>query len=377
MSKILIVCNYDFAFNKYMIPLANRLLQLGHEVGVACDGESYNLDEINGEIKFHQILMPRKISPKFFISSVISLRKIIIKNEYQVVNSNNRNASFIARLTLMTIFSRDVKSVYTARGMYFHDSQRLIPFWLTYWIEIFLLFFTDLVMSQSQEDVDKLNKNFLVNSSKIKTIDNGINLERFSKENVKNPQINLNGFVVSTIGRIVKEKGLIDLLNAFSVFSKKNSNSSLLIIGGTLHEEHEAVLENFWKVAFELGIKEKIYITGMIDNVEDYLFLSDVYVHPSYREGVPRSILEAMALEKIVIATKIRGANEIINNKDEGYLYTKGNVTELAMTLNEVFLLNEDQKQSKGHHARQRILSKYTEEMYLDNQINSLNKILK
>ena len=84
------------------------------------------------------------------------------------------------------------------------------------------------------------------------------------------------------------------------------------------------------------NIKEKIIITGMVDNVQDYLALADIYIHPSYREGVPRSVLEAMSLEKIVIATKIRGANEIINTNEVGILYQKGNIKELVQSIKKV-----------------------------------------
>ncbi len=229
----------------------------------------------------------------------------------------------------MTMPFSGVKNVYTARGMYFHDSQRLIPGLLTYWIEVFLLFFTDLVMSQSQEDVDRMSKNPLVNSSKLNVIHNGINTERFSVENISSLDIQLPGFVVCTIGRIAKEKGLMDLLEAFSIFVRQVPNATLLLIGGVLHKEQDQLFIDFMEFSDKLNIKDKIHITGLIDNVEDYLSLADVYIHPSYREGVPRSVLEAMALEKIVIATKIRGASEIIENGKNGILYTKGNVKEL------------------------------------------------
>ena len=58
MAKILIVCNYDFAFNKFMIPFVNKLINMGHEVGVACDGNKFDYEKVIGKITFHNIKMP-------------------------------------------------------------------------------------------------------------------------------------------------------------------------------------------------------------------------------------------------------------------------------------------------------------------------------
>ena len=228
------------------------------------------------------------------------------------MNSSNRNASFLTRVAMLTMPFSGVKNIYTARGMYYHDSQGPLSYSLTYLLEFFLLFFTDIVMSQSEEDVCKLNINPLVNSSKLKVIHNGIDEKKFSKNSVIGLDLDLKGFVLCSTGRIANGKGLLDLLEAFSIFSKTHQRCTLLLIGGVLHNEYEDLLTNFWKKADQLGVRDNIYITGLVDNVEDYLNIADVYIHPSYREGVPRAILEAMSLEKIVIATDIRGAREII-----------------------------------------------------------------
>jgi len=376
MSKILIVCNYDFTFNKYMIPLANKLTKAGHRVGVICDGDQIDFEKITDDtIDFHDISIPKKITITGFIIAIRVIRGVIKKHQYEIVNSNNRNTSFLARAALMTMPFSKVKNVYTARGMYFHDSQRLIPAFLTYWIEVFLLFFTDMVMSQSQEDVDRMSKNPLVNTSKLNVIHNGIDTEKFSIKNISPPNIKLAGFVVCTIGRIAKEKGLMDLLEAFSMFARQESNSTLLLIGGVLHKEQDQVFVDFMKLADELNIKDKIHITGLVDNVEDYLSLADVYIHPSYREGVPRSVLEAMSMKKVVVATRIRGAKEIIESGKNGILYTKGSVEELSKILEEVHFMADEEKQMITKMARERVLDQYTEASYVDRQIKLLNSL--
>lgn len=376
MSKILIVCNYDFTFNKYMIPLANKLMERGYKVGVLCDGDQIDYERVaGGVIDFHFISIPKEISFSGFFSAIREMRGIIKENHYEIVNSNNRNSSFIARVVLMTMPFSNVKNVYTARGMYFHDSQRLIPGLITYWLEVFLLFFTDLLMSQSKEDVDRMIKNPLVNTSKLRVIHNGINTDRFSVKRIKPLNIKLSGTVICTVGRIAKEKGLMDLLEAFSKFLPHEPNATLLLIGGVLHKEQDSVLSAIMQYADQLNIKDNIYITGLVENVEDYLSLADVYVHPSYREGVPRSVLEAMSLEKIVIASKIRGSNEIIDHGESGILYAKGDVKELSEKMAEVFHMTHDQKTTMVKKARERVLEQYTETSYVERQFGFIDSL--
>ena len=113
MSKILIVCNYDFTFNKYMIPLANKLTKAGHRVGVICDGDQIDFEKITDDtIDFHDISIPKKITITGFIIAIRVIRGVIKKHQYEIVNSNNRNTSFLARAALMTMPFSKVKNVY-------------------------------------------------------------------------------------------------------------------------------------------------------------------------------------------------------------------------------------------------------------------------
>ena len=82
MSKILLVCNADFTFNKFLIPLANKLLKKGFSVGVICDGKKINYDNLDGRVEFHNISIPRKVSVRKFIFATRSIRKVIIDNKY-------------------------------------------------------------------------------------------------------------------------------------------------------------------------------------------------------------------------------------------------------------------------------------------------------
>ena len=113
----------------------------------------------------------------------------------------------------------------------------------------------------------------------------------------------------------------------------------------------------------------------MVDNVQDYLAIADVYIHPSYREGIPRAVLEAMSLEKVVIATNIRGASEILESEFNGILYQKGDIKELSRAIERVSLMTQKQRSDVGLMARKRVLDRYTEKAYINRQLVLLSQL--
>lgn len=117
-------------------------------------------------------------------------------------------------------------------------------------------------------------------------------------------------------------------------------------------------------------------MTGMVENVQEYLGCADVFVSASYREGISRSMLEAMNIETPVIVTNIRGSREVINHGMNGLLFEVKNYLDLSEHLINI----KDNKllsQSISKNARKLVQSFYTEEKYTKRQIDILKMISK
>src|SRR5699024_3803664 len=130
--------------------------------------------------------------------------------------------------------------------------------------------------------------------------------------------------VVTFIGRLVKEKGVLDFLDSFKKL--QNKNIKYIIIGSLPTSERDR--KTFIKL--NKYKNSNIHFTGSIDNVEEYLAISDIFCLPSYREGMPRSIIEAMAMKNAVIATNIRGAREEVVDGKTGFLVNLNSSKEIA-----------------------------------------------
>ena len=123
--------------------------------------------------------------------------------------------------------------------------------------------------------------------------------------------------------RLLKSKGILNLVDAFLEYNRKTKVKSILIIGGIPDRGNpDSISENEYNNIKKL---ESIYLTGMIDNVNEYIALSTCSIYPSmYREGVPRFLIESLAMSKPIITTNTPGNKETYS--DNGIIMNNNSV---------------------------------------------------
>nr|MDW4386065.1 glycosyltransferase [Staphylococcus saprophyticus] len=181
-------------------------------------------------------------------------------------------------------------------------------------------------------------------------------------------KIKENDTVITFIGRLVEEKGILDFLDSYQKIKSKNIK---YIVIGDVHES-ERDLATINKLNKYKNNKNIIF-TGKVNNVNEYLSISDIFCLPSYREGMPRSIIEAMAMQNAVIATDIRGSREEVEDGKTGFLvpiksskFIANKIDELASNNNllNYFKVNGYKKAKKY----------YNEKIVVDKQLAIFNK---
>ena len=309
MARILQVCNSDFTLAKFLIPLISKLVEVGHTVECVCEGDRIPDEIVKLGLVVHQFKFPKRGNPLEFIGGIKRMRKIIRAGNYQCVNSHNRNSSIIARVAAW--LEKVPAKIYTARGFYFHDDQGPLAKELTVRLEALLARITDYTLSPSNEDVEYVVRRDIIKREQIECIGNGISTRRFTprwpRDGVERELGFTSGcFRIGATGRLVQGKGFIDLLNAFADFQKSAGNAELLLIGGNIAQDIFPFQRQFLARVKELGLEQRVVVTGVTDCVEKHLATCDIFVLPSYREGVPRALLEAMSMGLASVATDIR-----------------------------------------------------------------------
>lgn len=169
----------------------------------------------------------------------------------------------------------------------------------------------------------------------IEVIPNGIDLARFqglSRERERRLLGLTDEFAVITVARLEKVKGVDYLIKAFSILIKKISRAKLFVVGdGSERKQLEGLV-------LDLGLGEKVRFLGEVPNKEipQYLAAADCFCLPSRREGFGIAVLEAMAAGVPVVATKVGGVPDIIENQKDGLLVESQNPKVLSAALLEI-----------------------------------------
>ena len=158
--------------------------------------------------------------------------------------------------------------------------------------------------------------------------------------------------IVIYTGRLDESKGVHILLEAWEKIIKDFNDIFLIILGGGY------LGEKLKEQCCVLGIEKNVKFCGIVNNVRDYLITSDVFVLPSFREGFPNSVLEAMACGLPVISTKIGGIVDVIKDGDNGILVEPGNVNQLADAMKKL-ISNDEYALALGKNALKKIRENY------------------
>lgn len=367
----------DFTLHNLLLPLVDKLEDEGFAVTCICSSGPYSQLLIDKGYSIVNINIERRISLSSNFSSAITLYRFFKSNKFDVVHVHTPVASIIGRIAAKLAGVRLI--VYTAHGFYFHDNM---PVWKRKIYELIekvtARFFTDLIFTQSAEDYSLAMKNNFLPADRIFCIGNGVDLKRFKPEQLR---INKDDYksslgidskdqIITFIGRIVEEKGILELIEAFQVVKGKVPGTKLLVIGDNLAGERDTITKgNVVNLISHYKIEKDIIFTGYRYDIPELLFISDVFVLPSHREGMPRSIIEAMAMGKPVVATNIRGCREEVIHGETGYLVPVMEVNILAEKL--VLLLeDEDLRIKMGQKGMSRAQKEFDEVLILEKQIN-------
>lgn len=282
------------------------------------------------------------------------------KNKYQIVHTHNSKAGFVGRLAAKIAGVPVI--IHTVHGFAFHDQE---PFWrraLFRNLERLASNWCDKIIFISQPLIDWALKERICRADKIVKIYSGIDLKHFSpmsyqEENRLRKKWNIDKKerAIGIVSKLWEGKGHDVLINAFNIVKHNHNNLKLVIVG-------EGYLENeLKKKVQDLGIEDSVIFTGFQSNVAEILACIDISVLPSYFEGMGRVILEAMAMEKPVIASNVGGIPELVKNDINGILMSPGDVDGLAKGLNRL-LNNEDLARTMGKNGREMIKDMFSSE---------------
>jgi glycosyltransferase involved in cell wall biosynthesis len=227
------------------------------------------------------------------------------------------------------------------------------------------------ILSQNSEDIYTAIALGICTSDKIKYLGNGIDVTRFDRarfddEVLAHKRLELglpaDSPVVGFVGRLVAEKGLLDLLRAAQTIRERLPEVRFLFIGPLDDEKPDAFKP---EMAREYGVADACIFTGIRQDMPELYAVMDVFVLPSHREGFPRSLMEASVMRVPCVATNIRGCREAVLPGRNGTLVPPHDVPALAYAIIEL-LSNRDKACRLGEEGRRLALERFDEKLVFD-----------
>lgn len=274
-----------------------------------------------------------------YIPQVVSYVK---KEKFDIVHVHTETGGLFMR-TAMLFLSSKIKYVYTPHGMSFWKGSSLKSQMIYRPLERWICSGMDKNLGMNQEEVDVLRKWDSKTAAYVHGI--GLNLERFQKTGRPREEVRAefgmkedDKFIVS-VGELDDNKNHITVIKALAMLEHKNFKYVVCGVG-----PNKAMLE---KYAQERELGDKVFLAGYRSDIPDILNAADIFVFPSFHEGLPVSALEAMACGLPLACSKIRGNVDIVKDGVNGFLFEPEDFITLAMSL-EKLMGNQSQSRQFG-----------------------------
>lgn len=342
MKKICYITTLQSTINSFFAPQINYLANHGFEVDVI-GSPNFDLKSKNLNCRVFSVDIPRGISFVGSVKAIISIYRIIKENNYDIVQYSTPNASFYASIAAR-LNRVSIRNYHLMGFRYFGESgfkRRLLKS-----IEKITCTNSTSIECVSNSNLEIGIKERVFARDKATVIWNGstggVDISRFDfdkrsiyREEIRNKySISKDKFVFGFAGRITRDKGINELLEAFM----RIEDAQLMIMGrmdgeNTLDQKlYESSLEN-----------PSIIYTGLVSDIEKYYCALDCFVLPSYREGFGNVIIEAAAMGTPAIVTNIPGPVDTVVPERTALLVSPKDYDELAIAMNS--MMNSDYKQ--------------------------------
>jgi glycosyltransferase involved in cell wall biosynthesis len=233
---------------------------------------------------------------------------------------------------------------------------------------------TKKVFFQNYDDLNLFLKNKFVKEDISKRIPgSGVDYEKFSPM-VKHHKDDEH-FIFLFIGRLIKDKGIFEFVEAARMLKKKYPHISFNVIGPFWHQNLKS--NTITKSDLQNWIVEGIIdYEGEKKDTRNYIARADCIVLPSYREGTSNILLEAASMEKPIVTTDTTGCKEIVEDGVTGFLCNVKDRKDLADKMERMYLLTGEERNLMGKRGRQKMINEFDKKIVINNYLDAIDEVL-
>ena len=359
MPKLLRITTSDISLNSLIKGQLKYMSQYYEVVGVASDtGFLQQVGEREG-VRTIDIPMHREISLAADVKSLFALIKLFRSERPDIVHTNTPKASLLGMVAAW--LCRVPSRVYTVTGLRFETTGGVMRFILKT-MERITCFCANKVIPEGDGVRDTLIRERITRKPLKKILNgniNGVDLEWYDHTDEVDKKAaelreKLNNFTFVFVGRIVRDKGVCELVDAFVRLSSKRKDVKLMLVG-SFEEQLDPLPHNTTDI---INNNDNIEYVGYQSDIRPYLAASEVLVLPSYREGFPNVILQAGAMGLPVIVTDVNGSYEAIEHGVNGMIIPKYDTDSLYNAMSSV-VADREKTQQMASVARRMVADRF------------------
>lgn len=352
-KRLIHLTTADISLELLLGPQLSAFIDAGYEViGMSAPGPFVPAVEARGVTHVPLVNATRSMAPHRDLFAIAELTKLFRELKPDIVHTHNPKPGLYGRIAAKA--ARVPVIVNTVHGLYALPGDRARKRFPIYGLERIASTCSDAELVQNIEDIDTLTRVLRIPERKVHLLGNGVDLGRFNARDREQSRRAIRRelgidedrdddredghddghddggrVVVGAIGRLVLEKGYVELFEAWDRVRRSHPEAILVVVGPSDNAKADSLPADVVATARRSGVR----FLGMREDVEDIYAALDVYVLASHREGFPRSAMEAAACGLPIIATDIRGCRQVVDDGLNGLLVPVRSADGLATAL--------------------------------------------
>ena len=366
MTKVFIVVNNAWYAYNFRLNLAKILAQNGYNVAFVMPFDEKYTSLLKNEFEVFDIYFDAKgISPLVDLKTILKLFKLYRKTKPEIVLNFTIKPNLYSSIAARILGIKAISNI-TGLGTIF-VKENLVTRIAEILYKIALKK-NSVVFFQNTDDAELFLDRKLVKQNIVKYLPgSGVDTDKFCPRVVNKSE----EFIFLFIARLIKDKGICELIDAASRLNKKYK-FKLWLLGEKGVQNNTAVSDE----ELNLWLKNDfINYLGKTDDVREYIEKCSCAVLPSYREGTPRSLLEVAAMAKPIITTNTAGCKEVVKHGVNGFLCEVKNAGDLADKMEQMLNLSSNELKKMGQNGRKKIAKEFDEKIVLNKYLVAIKAL--
>lgn len=365
--KIAIVLNTSWNIYNFRLGLIRSLLNHGHEVTAVAPFDDYSSKLVDLGCKYQKVTMDsRGANPIKDMGLTIELFKIYRRIKPDVILhftiKPNIYGTFAARFLKIPVINNvcGLGTVFLNGGIVSVIAKIMYRLAFRYPFK---------VLFQNDQDLNLFIREKLIKTDIAELIPgSGINLDKFKPVELPRNRI----FTFLLISRLIHDKGIVEYIESVKELKRRGVTARFQVLGAIDEEHRRGIPRKIIEGWIEEGLIEYL---GRVPDVRNYIRNSDCIVLPSYREGTPRTLLEAASMARPVVTTNVAGCNNVVKDRYNGFLCNLKDVQDLADKMEMMYRLPVGRRRSFGQNGRKLVEAAYDEGVVINKYLRLVNKV--